>query len=161
VNNTPETVRLPLWRNALEKLQKDGIHHGQVITAEWFESELRARRDELEFCFGISEIRRELEKLGFYLSGRGQKGNQFVILPPSSNASVMQGYSRRAMDSLKRGVILGTNTRLDLLSEHERKRHETVLEKMAIRAALISRSAGVARVVKKHAPKLLSEKAAA
>lgn len=150
-----EVVRLPLWKNALEELKREGIRYGQVIGADWFEERLREKRDSMPFGLAISSIRRELEKDGFYISGRGQKGEQFVILPPSANTKVMQNYSRAATDALKRGVILGTNTRLDTLQPEERARHERVLEHIATRAALLARSKAVYKVVKKHQPNLL------
>lgn len=148
-------VRLPLWRSTLEDLLREGINYGQTITAEWFEERLRTKRDSMQFGLGISEIRRELEKSGYYLSGRGQKGNQFVILPPASNADVMRAYSSAATDALKRGVILGTNTRLDTLDTDARRKHEAILERMAIKAALIGRASAVQRVVAKFRPELL------
>lgn len=134
-----ELVRLPLWKDTLEKMRASGINYGQTFSAEFFEERLRGKRDEIQFRIGISEIRRELEKDGFYLSGRGQKGNQFVILPPESNSDIMLGYQRHAIDALKRGVILGTSTCLDTLKDSERRKHEAVLERMAIKAALMCR----------------------
>jgi len=138
----------------LDDLKQSGVHYGQSIPAEWFEKRLRAGRDTMQFGLAVSEIRRELEKDGFYLSGRGQKGNQFVILPPSSNADVMDSYARAAADALKRGVILGTGTSMDTLNESERRRHEGTLERMQIKTALIQRSQAVQKVIREHAPKL-------
>jgi cell division protein ZapA (FtsZ GTPase activity inhibitor) len=51
----------------------------------------------------------------------------------------MFNYQSKAIDALKRGVILGTNTRLDLLDEQDRRRHESMLEKIAMRSALVTR----------------------
>lgn len=147
---------LPLWKFCLDTMLKEGIDYGKTYPAEFFEKCLSEKRDSMKFGLSISEIRRELEKHGFYLSGRGQGGNQYIVLPPENNSGVMSSYSRAAVDALKRGVILGTNTRLDSLSDSDRKRHENILEKLAIRAALISRSASVAKVVKANKPELLS-----
>jgi hypothetical protein len=52
----------------------------------------------------------------------------------------MEHLNRVAMNSLKASVILGTRTNLNLLSDCERKRHESVTEKMAHRLALLGRS---------------------
>lgn len=144
-NTTNETVRLPLWKNALETMRKQGLDYGATYTAEFFEKELRTTRDTMGFGLAISEIRRELEQDGYYLSGRGQKGDSFVILAPAANQSVMASYGRAAVDALKRGVILGTNTRLDSLSANERRKHEALLEKLAVRLALVKHSGKVAR----------------
>jgi hypothetical protein len=150
-------VRLPLWKSALDDLVREGVYYGQTIKAEWFEDRLRTKREAMQFGIAISEIRRELEVSGYYLSGRGQKGNQFVILPPSSNADVMEHYSRAAADALKRGVILGTGTRLDTLSEDERRRHEGILERMALKAVLLQRSARIKKLVEQHQPTILHQ----
>ena len=148
--------RLPLWRSCLDEMTtKSMINYGASIPAEFFEEQLKCERSSMEFGLAISNIRRELEQDGFYLSGRGQKGSQFVILQPASNVDVMAGYSRAAIDALRRGTILGTNTRLDTLSESERRRHEGLLERLATKAALVHRSSQVADVVRKHSPKLL------
>lgn len=148
-------VRLPLWKNALDEMRKAGITHGQVWDAEFFEKELKCQRDDMKFGLAISEIRRELEKDGYYLSGRGQKGNQFVVLPPESNSDVMLQYQRAAVDALKRGVILGTATRLDSLSDADRKKHEGILQRMATRAVLMQRSQSIAKAIQETKPSLL------
>lgn len=152
-----EVLRLPLWKNALDEMRQQQITYGMSWTAEWFENQLKCNRDDMKFGLGISEIRRELEKDGFYLSGRGQKGAQFVILMPESNASVMSAYQRAAVDALKRGVILGTNTRLDSLSDADRRKHESLLQRMATKCVLMQRSAKIAEVLENTAPKLLRQ----
>ncbi len=120
-----ETVKLPLWKNCLDNMLAQGIEHGQTYQAEYFEEELHEKRDTMAFGLAVSEIRRSLEANGYYLSGRGQHGNQFIILPAESNADVMLSYNRAAIDALKRGVILGTTTRLDSLKAEDRRRHES------------------------------------
>lgn len=152
-----ETVRLPLWKNCLDNMRKQGLAYGQTWSAEFFEKELRCDRDAMPFGLAISEIRRQLESDGYYLSGRGQKLAQFVILQPEANVDVMKSYQRAASDALSRGVILGTNTRLDLLSEENRKRHESLLERLATKAVLLRRSESIAKAVRKSQPKLLEK----
>lgn len=154
-NEHKELIRLPLWKAALDDMISQGISYGQTIPATWFEERLRTKRDTMQFGLAVSEIRRELEKRGFYLSGRGQNGSQFVIVPPENNVDVMLSYQRLAIDALKRGVILGTQTRLDTLADSDRRRHESVLEKLAVRSVLLARTKQVLRVVKNNAPNLL------
>lgn len=148
-------MRLPLWKNCLELMLEEKVEHGKTYAAEFFEAQLKEARDTMRFSLAISEIRKELEKLGFYLSGRGQSGNQWIILPAENNADMMLTYQRAAIDSLKRGVILGTHTRLDLLNEQDRKRHEKVLEKLATRAALIAKPQSVLKALGSKSGKLL------
>lgn len=151
-----EVVRLPLWREAHRKMLAEGIQHGTVYPAEFFEKELRCERDSMSFSLAIAELRRALEEDGYYISGRGQKGDSFVILPPEAHADVMINYGRKAADALRRGVILGTNTRLDLLSAGDRRRHESLLEKMAIKSALLARSGQIAKALPEAKRSLLS-----
>lgn len=150
-----ELVKLPLWKNCLEVMLAEGVEHGKTYPSEFFEEHLKEKRETMQFGLAISAIRRELEKYGFYLSGRGQKGNQFIILPPENNADVMLSYQSAALDALKRGVILGTQTRLDSLGEADRRRHEKVLEKVAIRSVLMNRSRTVVKSLGEKAAKLL------
>ena len=151
MNHDDNLRKLPLWKSCLEKMRSQSlINYGEVIDAPFFEEHLECKRDSMEFGLAVSSIRRELEEDGFYLSGRGQKRNQFVILPPASNANVMNAYSRAAVDALKRGVILGTNTRLDTLTESEKRRHEGILERLATRAALVARSEQVFDFIRKN-----------
>lgn len=63
-----------------------------------------------------------------------------MILDNAKNTDVMLGYQATALDYLKRGVILGTNTRLETLTESERRRHEAILARLAQKAALVSRN---------------------
>lgn len=150
-----ELTKLPLWRNCLERMRADGVSFGKAYPADFFEAELKSTRDTLAFGIGISEIRRALEWDGFYLSGRGQKGSQYVILNAAANASVMQSYGSSAVDLLKRAVILGSNTSLETLTEGERRKHDAVLERTSIKAALLARASQIAKVLRQHKPELL------
>lgn len=135
----PEVLRLPLWKACLDDILEEGVSHGQVFKAEFFEEKLRCTRDQMQYGLAISEIRRELEKIGLYLSGRGQNQSQFVVLPPECNADIMLHYQRVAMDSFRRSVILGTATKTDLLTDSEKQRHNAILERLANKVALLSR----------------------
>ena len=156
--NEVEVLKLPLWRNCLDVMLEETVEHGRTYPAEFFEGHLKEARNTMKFGLAVSEIRRELEKKGFYLSGRGQKGDQFIILPAASNQDVMLTYQRAAIDAMKRGVILGTQTRLDLLDAEDRKRHEKILEKLAVRTALCVRSGSIVKALGDKAQKLLQEK---
>lgn len=135
----PEIHTLPLWQTTVTGMRKEGIRYGQTYSVEFFELALCAKREGYDFGTGLAAIRRELEHDGFYLSARGQGGTGYVILDNAKNADVMLGYQATALDCLKRGVILGTNTRLDTLTENERRRHESVLARLAQKAALMQR----------------------
>lgn len=137
--NTMEVLRLPLWKNCYEEMLRDGVDYGQAYPAEYFEERLKVKRDSMTFGLDISKIRAALLSHGFFLSGRGQKGEQFVVVDAAANTSVMENFQAQAIKALRSGVILGTNTRVDVLTDEERRKHESMLERLAIRSALISR----------------------
>jgi hypothetical protein len=140
--NIIQVLRLPLWKNCLEEMLRNGVDHGKTYEAPFFEEHLKAERTSMAFSLGVSQIRTALLESGFFLSGRGQRGDQFVILDAASNTRVMENFQHQAAIALRKGVILGTNTRLDVLTDEERRRHESTLERLAIRSALMSRKVG-------------------
>ena len=137
--NNMEVLRLPLWKNCYEEMLRDGVDYGRTYTAEYFEEMLKTKRDSMTYGLDVSKIRAALLSHGFFLSGRGQKGEQFVIVDASANTAVMENFQAQAIKALRSGVILGTNTRVDVLTDEERRKHESMLERLAIRSALISR----------------------
>lgn len=150
-----ELVRLPLWRNCADAMRAGGISYGKTYPTEYFEEQLRCNRDSLQFGIAISEIRHDLETSGFFLCGRGQKGKQLVVVPAASNSDVMASYARLATRALRRGVILGTNTPLTALSAEERRRHESMNEKLAMRLVFVQKTAQVLKAVQKADPSVL------
>lgn len=149
-----EALTLPLWKACVEQMLADGATYGSTYPVEFFTKALRCEADSMEFGLAITQIRRVLEAKGMFITTRGQRGEQLVIVPASANCDVMQCYSRKAVDALKRGVILGTNTRIDLLSADDRRRHEAVLEKMAMRLALVTKRNPAALMPKKETKRL-------
>lgn len=153
---TSNLTRLPLWKSCVDSMLAEGIQFGKTYSAEYFEERLKCKRHEMKFGLAVSQVRRRLESDGFYLSGRGLKGDSFIILEPNRNQDVMSSYASEALDALKRGVILGTNTRVDLLSDEERRRHESLLEKLAARLVFCRKTKTVLGVIEKHQKELLS-----
>lgn len=151
-----QPIKLPEWRSCLEVMLADGVDYNKTYPVEFFERELRIPATaKMRFSLSISQIRRELQKQGFHLSGKGGNGKIWTILPAANNAGVMHSYNREAANALKRGVILGTNTPLELLTEQERRLHEKILEKMATRQVLLNRSEQIRKVIEKEKPRLL------
>jgi hypothetical protein len=134
-----DVVKLPEWKTCLSDMQEDGIDHGKAWPTSYFEERLRCKRDTMRFGLDMSRIRTKLLEDGYYLSGRGAKGERFEIVPAAANSQVMENLQADAARALAKGVILGTNTRIDLLTDAERRKHESMLEKLAVRAALFSR----------------------
>jgi hypothetical protein len=152
-----ETIKLPEWKSCYEDMLKDGIEYGKTYPTEFFEKKLRANRLTMEFGIAVSRVRTLLLAHGFYLSGRGGKGKQFVILAASANCQVMENFQVAAAHALHKGATLGRNTRLELLSSDERRKHESTLEKCATRLALFTRRTTTIQ----RALRLMDKKAAA
>jgi hypothetical protein len=130
---------LPEWKHALSEMEKLGIKYGSTFSLEWFEKTLKQTRDTVEFAMSIHQIRVHLRTRGMNLTSIGQNGQGWFIAPPQTNAHEMLRMQRKAIRAMQQGVILGTNTPLEILEAADRKRHEGVLERLAIRSALISR----------------------
>jgi hypothetical protein len=137
---TDEAVRrLPLWKDWIER-NEHRIAYGLTVTTEEMEKALDEKAGEMAFQMSIYHIRVSLRQRGMNFSQRGLNGAGFHILPPNTNADEMEHLNRVAVNALKASVILGIKTDVGLLSDCERKRHESVTEKMANRLALLARS---------------------
>ena len=66
--------------------------------------------------------------------GRGHNGRDELWRDRASRPRT--AYQATALDGLRRGVIPGTNTKLETLTESERRRHEEILVRLAQEAAL-------------------------
>lgn len=137
--NEEEVRRLPLWKDWIER-NEHRLAYGLTVTTEELEAALEEKAATMAFQMATHSIRVVLRHRGMNFSQRGLRGAGFQILPPNTNADEMEHLNRVAMNSLKASVILGTRTNLNLLSDCERKRHESVTEKMAHRLALLGRS---------------------
>jgi hypothetical protein len=137
--NEEEVRRLPLWKDWIER-NEHRLAYGLTVTTEELEVALEEKAATMAFQMATHSIRVVLRHRGMNFSQRGLRGAGFQILPPNTNADEMEHLNRVALNSLKASVILGTRTNLNLLSDCERKRHESVTEKMAHRLALLGRS---------------------
>jgi hypothetical protein len=142
-----EALRLPLWKSCLEDMISGGVTYSDTFDTAYFENSLRCDRATMEFGIAMSKIRAGLLEYGLYLSGRGGHGEQYTIVDPAANMKVMEQYQREAIVALRKGVILGTNTDMKLLTPDEQRRHEAVLERMAIRSALMGRKTNELRAI--------------
>ena len=137
--NEEEVRRLPLWKDWIER-NEHRLAYGLTVTIEEMEAALEEKASSMAFQMAAHNIRVLLRQRGMNFSQRGLRGAGFQILPPNTNADEMEHLNRVALNSLKASVILGTRTNLSLLSDCERKRHESVTEKMAHRLALLGRT---------------------
>jgi hypothetical protein len=134
-----DTRRLPLWKDLLDRMIEAGLEENKSWPIQFFVEGISAPENSVQLSMGIHEIRRALRRKGWVLTSRGSNGSQFYLTPRGENAGEMIRLQNLALNSLREGVILGTCTPLDALSDSERQRHEAVLEKLAKRAVLMGR----------------------
>lgn len=143
--------KLPLWRALAEEMITNGVEHGKTYPAEYFEKGLSCLRTSLEYGFSISEIRKVLEDDGYYLSGMGQNGTAFVIVEPERHVDIAESRERQATILLFRAVKLLTATRHELLEPEDKQKLDSLLARVSIKAALVSRDN---RTIRKPTPAL-------
>jgi hypothetical protein len=137
-----DTIKLPEWKHALDKMQEIGTDYGAVFEAKWLSIVMKMEPDTLQFGIAISSIRKALRREGKHLTGQGQNGERYIIAPPQDNYRELHRLNKIAVRSLKEGVILGTSTPTDMLDANDRRRHEALTERLAIRSALLRRTDG-------------------
>lgn len=142
------------WRLVAEDLLANEIDYGSFFPTAQLEKTLGLTREMPEFAFAMCGIRGILLNRGFYLTARGQHGEQYVVIPACENADVMLNMSQQASNALRKGIILGTMTSMDKLTPEERRRHESVLEKLAHKSALLRHSEKAYKLALPQAPEL-------
>lgn len=156
-----ETVKLPLWRNALDKIREAGLTYGKTWQSDFFEKELRCDRDSKEFAFAMMAIRQEVERDdGFYIKSE-ENGARWSIVAAPDHESVAQTFDTKVRRYAVRSINLRSATLMNPeanLTEDERRKMEHNLEKASLRLILMSRAQSVANVVSEHAPSLLEKK---
>lgn len=134
-----EDVRkLPLWKSWVEA-NEGRLTYGAQFTSKELTEYLGLTEDSLQFAMSVHHIRKALRRKGMNFTARGQYGSGYTIAQPGTNHAEMKRMANAAASAMREGVILGTSTPLDLLTEDERRIHESLTEKMATRLALIRR----------------------
>ena len=135
---TTELRKLPLWKDWMEKVGQS-MTFGNFVSNEDLATALDQPVGSFDFKLDVSKIRKRFRIKGMNFTSRGQYGRGFIIVPPGMNAKEMSRMASAAKSAMRECVILGSNTPLDLLNQEERRIHESLTEKMAMRLALISR----------------------
>lgn len=147
-----KVVRLPLWRSCLEDMQADGLQYGKTFTVEWFEGKLRSPCKSVQFGIGLSHIRQELEKDGFYLNGSGvSKNGLYIVQQAQANVETMHKHNRRSRRYIMRQIRLGhgtlENTLASILTTGERKRIEQGTHRAELQLLFMRRSESVKKAL--------------
>lgn len=135
-----EARKIHTWKAFIEEMDAIGrINFGAIFTIKELEMFFDTPVGTPKFSFAIIGVRDALLERGMAFTMRDQKGTSYRIAMPEENADEMERFQRHAINSMRRGVILGTSTPLDTLSIEDRRRHEAIVEKMSVRLALINR----------------------
>lgn len=130
----------PLWRDFIVKMKATNeLNFGAFFKTEAMVEHLGCAAESVEFAFAIAAIRKALRREGKNFTERGQHGLGYLITPPEFNHKEMDRLQASAISALREGVVLGTNTPIELLDAESRRKHEAVLEKIATRLALVTR----------------------
>ena len=135
---TGDARKLPLWKSWVEA-NEGRLTYGAQFTSKELTEYLGLTEDDLQFAMSIHHIRKTLRRKGMNFTARGQYGAGYVIAMPGTNHAEMRRMANVAASAMREGVILGTSTPLDLLTQEERRMHESLTEKMATRLALMRR----------------------
>lgn len=153
-------VKLPLWKSCLEKMREAGLAYEMSWPAEFFEKELRCVRGSNEFAFAMLDLRASMEEEdGYYL--RSEKNGELWSIPKAfDHESVAHGFDSKLRRYCVRAINLRSATLMNpkaQLTDGERKKMESGLEKSQVRLALLARSQSVAKLLAKKSPKLLKK----
>jgi hypothetical protein len=135
---TGDARKLPLWKSWLEA-NESRLAYGAQFTSKELTEYLGMTEEDLQFAMSIHHIRKALRRKGMNFTARGQYGAGYAIAQPGTNQAEMRRMANVAASAMREGVILGTCTPLDLLTDEERRIHESLTEKMATRLALMRR----------------------
>ena len=136
----------------------DGIKYGKVYKAEEFEEELECLRDSLQFNIAVSNIRMELEQLGFYLEGHIDATGRLEIVKPKKHRHIVKLRESRMRRLRRRSIILMMETDMKALPKKDHKAHMQTLEQLQIKELIERHNRKVQQVLKKNSPRLLENK---
>lgn len=120
----------------------EGLEHGKEWGIEFFEEQLRIKRDRLSFGMMISEVNEQLEKRGYHLTSRGTNGVSYYIAPLEKSSSITSALNRKAMRLLKRSAVFAQSTLREhggKMDEKEKRRLEKQSQIQAMRYVLMTR----------------------
>jgi hypothetical protein len=140
-NNKEENLdRATVTERAITKLIESKLEPGTLIKAEVFEQLLGISRNSQAFSWLISDIRHALWPHGFHLSGSGfAETGAFEITHPRDNYWLLKLAIARADRDIEGKIVLCSNTRMDMLSELEKRRHENMLRQAQLKLSAMRR----------------------
>ena len=123
-----------------DSLVKTGITYGSTLKIEIFEEMFELKRETPQFNFLLSNVRNALFDYGFYLSGEGiAETGHYEILTAQENQWVGKleiAKSERGLEGKQRLLI---NTKLDDLTDSQKRRHEAALRELSFKLQAMRR----------------------
>lgn len=155
-----EVITLPIWKHCLGVMKADGMTYGSRWPVEFFEKHLRCGRDAAQFAFEMLALKQNIEDdCGYYLQ-QIESGKFWVIPQAAEHEGVARGFEHRMRRYAVRSISIRSST-LDnpeaKLSNGERAKMESNLEKASVRLLIMSRQKSVEKVLLKREPKLLAK----
>jgi hypothetical protein len=157
VSDADQARELPLWKSWVKEIG-ESLKWGDAVTSAELVKYLDEHEDSLQFAMAIHQIRKWFRRRGMNFTSRGQSGAGYVISQPNTNRAEMERMARAAASAMREGVILGSATPLEMLTEEERRIHDKLTENMAIRMAMLSRKTKPSEDEIERAQKLIKKK---
>jgi hypothetical protein len=153
-----EVLRLPLWKGVLDEMREEGLSYDLSWPAEFFEKRLRCDKGTDQFQLQMLAIKQDIEaRDGFYLRS-SKSGAVWEIPSAPEHEDIAVGLDAKVRRCAVRSINLRAATLMNpdaVLTESERQRMESGLERASIRLVLISRQKSVVDILQANAPKLL------
>ena len=136
---------------AVSELAGGSLEPGTLIKIEVLEQVLGLSRDDQAFGWLVSGIRHKLYEIGLYLTGEGiSETGGYEILHPRDNQWIGRLAIARAERDLEGKQTLLVNTKLDGLSDLEKRRHENVVRELSLKLTAMRRAQDFSDMKGKH-----------
>lgn len=159
MTETVQAVRLPLWKNCLEKMRSEGMTFGTFWTADFFERELRCKLGSSEFDFSMLSISQDIKWSGEgYVLKSERYGQVWRIAEAKEIEDIAKGVDAAVKRGLRYAVELREatlNNTKAVLDDEQRKRLIADKEKAAWRLLMVSKAGTIKKLISQKSPNLL------
>lgn len=157
-----EVLRLPLWRNCLDEMIREGATFGSAWPVRFFEDHFKEKLGSNKFSFAMIALRGAmLEETAYFL--RSSESGKLWDIPGEDWHIITRGpkWASQARRCLAKQIHVVSTTLANpaaKLTEETRKKAEHQLHTASLRLLFFNRPNAVADALKKHAPKVLGPK---
>lgn len=130
----------------IEAMEKRGLNPGQVFEVAFFENVLMVKHHEAQFSFLMISVCFRLETIyGRPLTAASHHGKAWHIRPSREHVNVMEKRRRRVRGGLIRNCLLAQVTKLEELTEDEKRKLESEKNHSAWELSALIRAANEKR----------------